>query len=135
MPCYLVVSVVYTYVALACYNTEVLTKSASELCTVTDTHAKIVKYDADTGLVKGVEKQSIINNNDNMNHTSNRSKRRDSSDSNNSSEDSIAKGGYKLYQQQYLFSPTDGVWDLPLAEVNKLLYADSNDDGNLRQVY
>lgn len=41
-PCYLLVAVAYTYVALFAYNTEILTRPVSQLCVVTDTHARIV---------------------------------------------------------------------------------------------
>jgi len=63
----------YIYVALASYNTEVLTRPLSSLETITDLSAKIV-----TG------KQA----------------------------------------DRYLFNHSDGVWDLPISEVCRVLYGE-----------
>lgn len=106
IPCYLFVLILYIYVALACFNTEILTKKATDLCTVTDKHARIVKCSQET-TNGGKRTQESIN--------------------------------YSTYQQKYLFNPSDGVWDLPLSEVNKLLYYSSTDDqeneSNLVEIY
>lgn len=81
-------------------------KKATDLCTVTDKHARIVKCSQETNN-DGKRTQESIN--------------------------------YSTYQQKYLFNPSDGVWDLPLSEVNKLLYYSSTDDqeneSNLVEIY
>lgn len=72
LPSFIIMLLIYIYVALASYNIEVLTRPLSSLEIVTDLNAKIVDHDQ---------------------------------------------------VGQYLFNHSDGVWDLPISEVNKVLYS------------
>lgn len=71
IPSFLVMTLVYIYVALASYNKEVMTYAPDRLETITDIHAKMIDED----LV-----------------------------------------------DRYLFTPNDGVRDLPISRVNQILY-------------
>lgn len=66
IPCYIAVTMIYIYVALASYNTEVLTKPVSQLCVVTDSQAKVITFKEYLEQSKGEEYS--INNNKNKRH-------------------------------------------------------------------
>lgn len=190
IPCYLLVTIMYIYVALASYNTEILTKPVSNLCTVTDKHSKVItfrefecefecentdehneedaigasthsesptsgmeqKMDATPNLLTSPEP----NDGSSLTNQSTTASQQDTeplqnlddeelheipwpsilpqpSDTTHSNETDAAivdpeigrQKAYRLYQQKYLFGPSDGVWDLPLSEVCKLLYGRS----------
>lgn len=71
VPSFVLVLIIYIYVALASYNVEFLTKPLDSLEMISDTHAKVVP--------------------DEM-------------------------------VDELLYAPSDGVWDLPISEVSKVLY-------------
>lgn len=65
IPCYIAVTMIYIYVALASYNTEVLTKPVSQLCVVTDSQAKVITFKEYLEQSKKEGEYSINNNNNN----------------------------------------------------------------------
>ncbi|KAH3661892.1 hypothetical protein OGAPHI_006071 [Ogataea philodendri] len=79
IPAYVLVLMMYTYVAVASYNTEIKTPPLDDPRTIVDTDGVVITE------LPEYQKKDI---------------------------------------DRYLFASTSGIWDLPLSEVNKVLYQD-----------
>lgn len=135
IPAYIGVTVGYIYVALACYNTEVLTKKQGDLNTVTDGMAKIVparRGDEFSRRNSRIEERFSRRNSriDEVNRNSapvtpTLSRSTSPYTSPNSTTNLLSfppPPSSNLSLNHYLFNPSDGVWDLPLSEVCAVLY-------------
>ncbi|GMG30584.1 unnamed protein product [Ambrosiozyma monospora] len=95
IPSYVLVTMVYIYIALACYNIEVKTVALDDSRTLVD----------DTGVViTELDDVEIC----------------DSFGSGSGNGNGLGKGNI----DDYLFKSTSGIWDLPISEVNRVLYAE-----------
>ncbi|KAI0170635.1 PIG-P-domain-containing protein [Pestalotiopsis sp. NC0098] len=110
VPAFLVMLIVYIYVALACYNTEYLTLPLASLETVVDEAAKVACVDARGRL------------------------RLDKKHRNHPADDAVTKvteaRALDIDWRSVWNKGTDGVMDVPLAGVNEVLYGygDHDDD-------
>lgn len=131
VPAYLVVTLIYIYVALACYNTEILTAPVRELSTVTDPAAHVVSG--------GASGQAATRARAKRSQGGKRRRRklaptdlsplRSVLGSPVSSSTNLAGMATEHFDTAYyLFNPSDGVWDLPLSQVCSVLYESRKPD-------
>ncbi|KAK0748294.1 PIG-P-domain-containing protein [Apiosordaria backusii] len=121
VPSFIVMLLVYIYVALAAYNVEILTLPMGSIETVVDEAAQVAVVDS-RGRIKAVGRRPGGNNNNNgQGHRRKGSGR--------SRDDEHAGGGYNgqgLDWREVWNEGTDAVMDVPLAGVCEVLYGYGN---------
>ncbi|KAK4231172.1 meiotically up-regulated gene 84 protein [Podospora fimiseda] len=122
VPSFIVMLLVYIYVALAAYNVEILTLPMSSIETVVDQAAQVAVVDSRGRIKAGNKRRELRRREQQMMHWRDREKK-----GGRGERELVLPGGGGLNWKEVWSEGTDAVMDVPLAGVCEVLYGEWRD--------